>query len=591
MTSTTEAPPSPPSTGSGDKIRPPWSRQRAQLWALALLALVLIPIGMWQTGMSPARLIQSVGDVRNLFDRMWPPSFREWNRYVGALVTTVWMVIAGTALALVFSIPLSVLAARNTTTGRLGYAVSRAIIVFTRSVPAIVFALVFVRAIGIGPVAGVMAIAVNSIGMVGKFYSDAIEEVDPGPIEAMRATGAGRLQVFVSAVLPQVLANWIALGLYRVDINVRSAVILGYVGAGGIGLELQRVQGQLAYSRVLAIVVLIFALIVLVEQISNVIRRALLGGADDGPKRNPWKLKERLRQASGAGAHVAVAAARDEEPTDTAEREAAPPPEPAQRKVQEPWTKLRKRKWTFGVLGLLLTLVSFLSLDISPRRYLESVGDVFALLALMVPPDFTTNLDRTIRELSETFWIAVAATGLGLILSVPFAVLGARNVTPNRIAYRFARLSMLVVRGIPELILAVLFVVAVGLGPFAGVLALTIGAVGLTGKLMADALESLPLQKVQEGLSSTGASWLQRTVTGVLPQAMPSMVGVGLYTFDVYIRAATILGIVGAGGIGNLLDSTISQRQFDRMAGVILLIFAIVYGVERFSGWLRKQLI
>jgi phosphonate transport system permease protein len=113
----------------------------------------------------------------------------------------------------------------------------------------------------------------------------------------------------------------------------------------------------------------------------------------------------------------------------------------------------------------------------------------------------------------------------------------------------------------------------------------------LTGKLMADALESLPLQKVQEGLSSTGASWLQRTVTGVLPQAMPSMVGVGLYTFDVYIRAATILGIVGAGGIGNLLDSTISQRQFDRMAGVILLIFAIVYGVERFSGWLRKQLI
>ncbi len=570
----------------GDPIRPPWTRQRAQLWTLGLLLLVLIPIGMWQTGMSPARLIQSVGDLANLVERMWPPRFDEWRRYVDELLVTVWMVIAGTALAIVFSVPLAVLAARNTTTGRIGYAVSRGIIVFTRSVPAIVFALVFVRAIGIGPVAGVLAIGINSIGMVGKFYSDAIEEVDPGPVEAMKATGAGRLQVLVSAVLPQVLSGWIALGLYRVDINVRSAVILGYVGAGGIGLELQRVQGQLAYSRVFAIVAIIFVLIVLVEQISNVVRRALLGAEDQGRKANPYRLTNRIRRQSEEDRAAAEATRQERYRRATAAGQLE-----RGDTLREPWGALRLRKWIFAGAGIVLTIISFGALDISLRRYLDSVGDVGALLALMVPPDFTTNIARTVTELSETFWIAITATGLGILLSIPFALLGARNVAPNRWAYRFSRFSMLAVRGIPELILAVLFVVAVGLGPFAGVLALTIGAIGLTGKLMADALESLPLSKVQEGLTSTGASWLQRTLTGVLPQAVPSMVGVGLYTFDVYIRAATILGIVGAGGIGNLLDSTIGQRQFDRMAGVIILIFVIVYGVERFSGWLRQKLI
>ena len=563
----------------GKPLRPPLTLQRTRLLAILAIIVALVPVGMWQTGMSPLALVQSLGDLANLAGRMWPPSFAEWPRYVDALLVTVYMVLAGTALAIAISIPVSILAARNTTTGRIAYSVSRAVIVFTRSVPDIVFALIFVRVVGIGPIAGVLAIAINSIGMVGKFYSDAVEEVDPGPLEALQAAGARRLQVFTSGVLPQVLTSWIALALYRVDINVRSAVILGYVGAGGIGLELQRVQGQLAYSRVLTIVLIILALVIIVEQLSGAIRRTLLGEADDGE--NPFKLRNRLRRRRAQA--------------DATQRSSQPSVGAAQLnstgRIREPWTRVRRKKWAFALLGVVLVLVSFAQLEVSLARYIASIENLLVLLALMVPPDFLTNIDRTITQLVETFWIAITATGLGVLLSIPFAVLGARNVSPSPAIYRLSRLVMVGVRGIPELILAVLFVVAVGLGPFAGVMALTIGAIGLTGKLMADALESLPLGRVQEGLASTGAGWLQRTVSGVIPQAMPSMVGVGLYTFDVYIRAATILGVVGAGGIGNMLDSTIGQRQWDRMAAVIIIIFVAIYAVERFSGWIRKQLI
>lgn len=558
-------------------IRAPWGR-RHTIWVVAgLLTLVLVPVSLQQTGVNLAALSGSVDALRGLLARMVPLDFREAERYGWALLVTVLMVVAGTAMAVVFSIPLAFLAARNTTTGRTAYAVSRAVIVFTRAVPDVIWAVLFVQAVGIGPLAGVLAMGLYSTGMIAKFYSDQIEVVRPGPLEAMRAAGASRLQVLASAVLPQVLAGWIAIALYRIDTNMRYSVILGYVGAGGIGLELQRVQGQLVYPRVLAIVALIFVLIAAVEQLSGAARRALAGEVGENPFRHQWRRSLALLLPRREGA----VQRRETRPSQLLEQGDAT--------VREPWTAVRRRKVALGAGSVAVLLASIVHLGVDPVRVARGLASLGPVFAAMVPPDFVSRWDTVMTQLLETFWIAIAATALGLVLSVPIALLGARNATPHPIVRRLARLGMLAARGVPELILAILFVVAFGLGPFAGVIALAIGAIGFTGKLFADAIEDLPNEALV-ALRATGASWSQRTASGMWPQALPGLLSIGLYTLDQNLRNATILGIVGAGGVGATLTATITFREYDRTAAIILVIFAVVYAFERLSGWLRREL-
>lgn len=562
-----------PTLAADRPIRPPWTRNRIQLPILTAVAIGLVVIAALETGVSPARLFESVDSVRSLVRRMWPPVTFEWRRYLDAMWVTFFMVIAGTGLAALISVPFAILSARNTTLGRTWFALARGVIVFTRAVPSIVWALLFVRAIGIGPMAGVMALAVNSLGMLGKLFADSIEEVDKGQVDAMISNGASRSQVFVSGILPQTFPSWISLTLYRLDLNVRRAIILGFVGAGGIGLELQRVLGQLVYTRALTIIAMIFVFIVVIEQISAWARRLIVG----------------VEATSGLPTGGAKTRRQPVHDPESGNRRSAIPnfrggP------VRPPWTMTRASKVLGAAGGVGLVLVSLVVVGVTPANFVRSLLALGEVMGRMIPPDFLTNWEGIAEQMLETVWIAVAATAFGMAIALPVAILAARNTAPNRVVSGLARLTMLVQRGIPELILAVLFVVAVGLGPFAGVLALTVGAVGFSGKLLADGFENIS-NKGMIGLSAVGANWWQRVWAGFIPQATPMIVGIGIYTLDVYIRAATILGIVGAGGIGGILNSTIQSHAFDRTLAIIILIFVVIYGFERFSSWLRNQLI
>lgn len=541
---------------AGGVIRTPVTRRRVELIAVAAVMAALVPVALARTGASPAALWAGASDAWSLAQRMWPPDFSESARYARALVETVFMAVAGTTLAVALSVPLAALAARTTTTGVLTNRVARAVVVFCRATPDIVFALLFIRLLGVGALPGVLAIGLHSIGMLGKLYADAIEDADPDPVEAVRSTGAGRLQVLSGGVLPQVAPGWISLALYRLDINVRTSVILGYVGAGGIGFELNRAQGQLVYPRVLAVVCFVAALVIVVERLSAVVRAALVADAA-----GRWRWLARLAQA--------LAGRREG-------------------RVTPPWTPQRARVWSLGTLGAGLVAASLARLEVSPARMRQGWEQLGVFVANTFPPDVATNAGEMLTKLGETFWIAVAATALGLALAAPFGLLGARNVAPGRGTYLAARAGTVTARAVPDLVLAVLFVAALGLGPFPGVLALAVGVIGNTGKLMADALEGIgggPL----EALDATGASWAQRTAAAVIPQGTPGIVGVSLYQFDINVRSATALGIVGAGGIGGILQSTISTLAYDRTLAIVLEIFLIVYAVERLSDWIRRR--
>lgn len=574
MSTLTSTPPPPAST----RIRRPKDARSRRLTIAAIVIAVLFCVGIWQTGFTPWGVFDRLDAVGALLKRMWPPDFRDWERYLSAVVETLWMVLAGTAIALVLAVPVSVLAARNATTGPIAYNVCRFLITATRAVPSLVFALIFVRAMGIGPAAGVLAMGISSVGMIGKFFSDRIEEIDMGLVEASRASGASRVQTFVSAVLPQVLTNWISLSLYRLDINLRNAVILGFVGAGGIGLELQRVQGQLSYRRVLAIAIIIFVLVLITEQLSSLARRSVTGGTDHSE--NPFGVRARWRAAR---------AAADERRASIVSRPSTEAIRNPDVRITAPWTPARIGQWAGGVTAGVLVLISFVLLGFGPLQFIEALGQIGPYVAAMFPPDFVTNLGPHLSLMMETIWMALVATVLGLIISLPVGIIAARNATFHPWAARLARLLTVVVRGMPELILAVLLVVAFGLGPVAGMLALTIGSIGLAGKLIADSVEDTDLSKPMESMNSVGATWLQRTLACTIPQCAPAIIGVGLYMFDVFVRAATTMGIVGAGGIGLALDASIRGRNMDQTLALIIMIFIAVYAAERLSGWFRKQ--
>ena len=174
-----------------------------------------------------------------------------------------------------FSLPLALLAAPNTTPNRIIYQVSRLLLSALRSVPELIMGVLFVAAVGFGALPGVLALALHSVGMVGKFYAEAIEHVDPAPIEAARAAGCTPLAVIFHAVLPQVLPQLADITIYRWEYHFRASAVLGIVGAGGIGFELMAALRLLAYDQVSAILLTILACVVVVDSIGSMLRNAL----------------------------------------------------------------------------------------------------------------------------------------------------------------------------------------------------------------------------------------------------------------------------------------------------------------------------
>lgn len=252
--------------------------RRAALRGAGLVAVIGLAcvFALWVTGFFDAkRFAESGPAISQLASEMVPPNFSRWQTWLKPLADTLAMSIAGTALAVVISLPLAVLAAPNTGPHPTIYFLVRTLLAFLRSVPELILGVLFVAAVGFGALPGVLALALHSVGMVGKFYAEAIEHVDPKPLEAARAAGATRMQVILHAVMPQVLPQLTDVTIYRWEYHFRASAVLGIVGAGGIGFELMAALRLLNYDQVSAILLAILACVVVVDSIGAYLRRAL----------------------------------------------------------------------------------------------------------------------------------------------------------------------------------------------------------------------------------------------------------------------------------------------------------------------------
>jgi phosphonate transport system permease protein len=192
------------------------------------------------------------------------------------MLETVGMGISGTCLAIVLSIPLGALAARNVNRNKFIYNLVKEVTNFFRAMPELVFALIFVVAVGLGPFAGVLALGLHTAGFLGKFYAEAMENVDPNPVEAVEATGARFLQRLSHSIFPQVLPLFNSYNLFILDRNIRASTIMGLVGAGGIGFELVMTSRMFEYRQMAAMLLVILATIMAVDWLSAYLRKQVV---------------------------------------------------------------------------------------------------------------------------------------------------------------------------------------------------------------------------------------------------------------------------------------------------------------------------
>lgn len=211
----------------------------------------------------------------DLGDRMWPPDFGQFSRLLRPLWDTINIATLGTILAIVLAFPLCWLAAKNTAPHPALRVIALAIIATSRSISSFIWALLFVMIVGPGVLAGILAIAVRSVGFIAKLTYEAIEEIDPEPVEAITATGASNAQVNAFAIFPQVRPAFFGIAIFRWDINIRESTVIGYVGGGGLGLLLNSAISALHWPKATVILILIFALVVVSEAGSAKLRQSL----------------------------------------------------------------------------------------------------------------------------------------------------------------------------------------------------------------------------------------------------------------------------------------------------------------------------
>jgi phosphonate transport system permease protein len=254
--------------------------------------------------------------------------------------------------------------------------------------------------------------------------------------------------------------------------------------------------------------------------------------------------------------------------------------------------RLLRRALAAGlVLALLaLALFGFWRLDFSLLRIGSGLAQIVNIVVSMFPPSPGTHLPVFLHALAETLAIALLGTLTGALLAFPLGLLAARNVIPNIFAHFIVRRALDTVRGVDVLIWALIFVNVVGLGPFAGILAIAVSDMGSFGKLFSEAIENSDKKPV-EGVMSTGASPLHAVRFGVVPQVFPVMASQVLYYFESNTRSATIIGIVGAGGIGLHLSEQIRALEWDKVAFLVLMTLVTVAIIDWISSRLRFAII
>lgn len=501
-------------------------RSRAARW-WALAGAVLVLWSLWGMGIGRAPVLNPAGwpSLRAFAEAALHPDLSPafLLRTLDAAAVTVAFSLLGTVLATVIGLIGGVLMSEawwrdapvsRARRGRAGWLLTRIGVGLPRGIHEAVWGIALLLVIGRDPLVGVLALGIPFGAITAKVFAEIIDETDPAPHDALIAAGAGRLQAFCWGTLPRIRGDVLAYAFYRFDCALRSAVILGMIGVGGLGFELGTAFAGLNYERMWTLILVLIVLGLVCDRWSASLRRP---GAD----------VRRLRLSSAA--------------------------------------------------ALLLTLASILYLHLDLARLLspETWRRAGRLIAEALPPALPSTWADLLGESAATLQMSVVAILVGGAIGVIAAFLGAPGSSAGRLRGAVAalcRIVLLVIRAVSPPVWALLLLFVVLPGPLPGALALGLYNAGVLGRLFTETLETMDRRPVR-ALQLLGAGPVQTFSYGVLPTVAGRFTAYGLYRWEVAIRETVVVGVVGAGGLGRVLES--ERAAFDH-AGMLTAVAALL---------------
>ncbi|MEA2786453.1 MAG: phosphonate transport system permease protein [Candidatus Eremiobacteraeota bacterium] len=454
-------------------------------------------------------MIDALRNALHLIGSFFPPDLSP--HYVRALLQpvaeTVGMAAAGMLAAFTFGVPLAVAIATRAP----GYRLIVAVLSSLRAIPDLTLAILAVVVLGLGPAAGIAALALFYTAMIGRVFGDLFVAADAAPLEALRATGASRIAIAAFGLIPVTQADLLTFGTYAFECAMRASIIVGAVGGGGIGTELVGALSALDFHRTLTIVIVLVALVAGVDSFGMLARRA--------PR--------------------AV---------------------------------------------LILLPVGLVALWLNRPQIFAFVHALHTFAGMFPPQLRAEQIVALPLLIAQTLAIAAGGTLIGAVVALPVSLVAARRIAPFALVVAVRRL-LDVARAIPELVFGLILVVTVGIGPLAGAIALGLHSAGVLGKLYAESFENVPAAPIAS-LAATGARPLPIVAFGFIPLALGPLVVHTLFRLEWNVRAATVVGMIGAGGVGQALFQAQQLFFYRQMVAYVLVTWAIV----ALSDWLGERL-
>ncbi len=464
----------------------------------------------------------------------------------GKIIETIAIGLLATVFSTILAFPISFFGAKNITDhlpgGNVIYYIMRTIFNIGRAVDTVVWGILIIVWVGLGSFAGVIALTIHSTAALAKLYSEEIEHIDAGPVEAITAAGGNNLQVIRYGVIPQIIPSFLSYTLLRWDINMRSATVVGFVAGGGIGYFVLETIRMGAYQQYAAALWAVAVVIIIVDAISSRLRENILL---DKP-----------------------------------------------RKARKPGLLGYLKLAIYIALGMAAFIYCWHVTKISLKDLFHPGPTFVQIVKDFTKIDLSTDvLNGVIKQMIITILQAMLATFFGALLAIPASFLAAKNLTGKSKLlawlYYLTRSIFNFLRSIEALLYAAVFVYWVGVGAFAGMLALMVTTFALIGKLFSEAIENIESGPI-EAVNATGANRMQLIAYAIIPQIVPSFISYIIYQWDINIRMATIIGFAGGGGIGLLLSNYFGSLQYHKAGTVVLFIVVVVALLDFASAKVRE---
>ncbi len=515
-------------------------KRKRQLYYL-IPAMVLWGFISWQINFSLIRLWRGIPHMFNLIGRMLQPDFSYILQVLPRLMETIEMAAVSSTLGVILGSLGALFVARNTAIHPIIPLLGNPFFTFLRTIPNLIWAAILVSIFSVGKFPGMIALTITATLITVKLLREYIETIPESVIKGVESVGATKIQTLRYGVLPMVFQQMAAVFFLVLEVNIRGATILGLVGAGGIGQILWRDLNHLRYDNLATLIILLFATILVIDLGSLWLRKG---------------LKDLYIPAKTI-----------------------------------PIFRLRQKvKWIVVFLLLIVGMTWLVnSLDITAERMILGLESGARMVLRMAQFEFS-YAPRLVEGLMESLFIALFATVTGGVGALFLSYLTAYNTSPYPEVALFFKAVVNLLRTFPPIVVAIIFFRGVGPGPLAGAMALSIYTLGVMTKLYSEVIESTG-ENIQQGILITGAGKILSYRFGIVPHTFSNYISLLLYRFESNMRNSTILGVIGAGGIGTILANNIAWRNWERVGLLLAGVAILMMAVEKLSEKIRKKLV